>query len=145
MGLECDVYVFDFDGVIVGVGGSLRPLGVRLLREALDLGSVYIYTGRPREDLHVIIDSLREAGIPRGRLAGILVRVGGGGELEAKKRHLERILAWEGCVGEIHDDNEAALWLAWEAVAPRALVLHGDGWCRVLRGRSLLRSCSERA
>ncbi len=142
MELECDVFVFDFDGVIVRDDGSLRPLGVKLLKEALDHGVVYIYSGRPKEDLDVIIDALAEAGgIPRRRLAGILLRRGSLGELEAKRRHLDFIIRREGCIGEVHDDNEAALWLAWEVVAPRALVLHGNDWCRPIKGISVLEPC----
>ncbi|GAB6147509.1 hypothetical protein [Stetteria hydrogenophila] len=137
MAVDCDVFVFDFDGVLAR-GGAPRPLGVGMLKAALELGVVYVYSGRPREDLGVVLEVLEEAGVARGSLAGILLRAGSAGELEAKRGHLEIILRREGCVGEVHDDNEEALWLAWEVAAPRALVLHGDDWCRALRGRSLL-------
>ncbi len=143
MEIECDVFVFDFDGVIVRSDGSIRPLGVRLLREAFGHGVVYIYSGRPREDLYVITNALDEAGIPRRRLAGILLRRGSGGELNAKRRHLDLIVHREGCIGEVHDDNEAALWLAWETASPRALVLHGDEWCKPIRGTSVLKPCRD--
>lgn len=141
MELECGVFVFDFDGVIVRGDGSLRPLGARLLREALGLGVVYVYSGRPREELGIVVEALSEAGVPRGRLAGVLLRRGSLGELDAKRGHLEAILRREGCIREVHDDNEAALWLAWEVAAPGALVLHGDDWCRPIRGRSALPQC----
>jgi len=137
--LECDVIVFDFDGVLYS-GEGARRLGVELLRKALEDGyRVYIVSGRRRRDLPIIRSVLEESGIGIRRLAGILLR-DRGSETGFKLEAYTRVLDLESCILEIHDDNPEALWPARRMVT-RGLVLHHNEECSVLYGSSVFEEC----
>jgi len=139
--LECDVIVFDFDGVLYD-GESARRLGVGLLKRALEQGyRVYIVSGRHRRDLPIIRRVREGSGVGIGRLASILLR-DRGSETGFKLEAYTRVLDLESCILEIHDDNPDALWPARRMVTG-GLILHHNEECSVLYGSSIFEECME--
>ena len=146
-GEACEVFIFDFDGVLAkaaeGEAPAPRLLGISLLRTATARGIVYIYTGRHCRERDLILSLLREWGIRPSRINGILCRSSGVSEVDAKLGHLARVLEVEGCIGEVHDDNPYILSSIRRHTRFHALVLHYDDSCEVIQGRSLLGGCRE--
>jgi len=139
---ECMVFAFDFDGVIAYPGGEPRRVGIEALQEALQLGAVYIVTGRPQADRSVVHSLLRREGIPLSRIRRIILR-GGGGEVWHKLESYRWIVDVEGCLGEVHDDNAEVLYAARRLVQ-RGTILHFNEHCEPLTGYTVLESCSRR-
>lgn len=139
--MMCRVIVFDFDGVLYREG-DVRGLGIALVAEALSRGfRVYIVSGRRVRDLPLVKSILREAGVPPGRLSGIMLR-DRGSEAWFKLSAYSSIVDSEGCILEIHDDNAEALWPARRIVSG-GLVLHYNGYCSVIYGSTVFEACRE--
>lgn len=157
-GLEddfCPVFVFDFDDVIVythespldtliqpsEAGLTPRPIGIKALKEALAAGSVYIVSGRPKRDSHLIKQVLLRMGVNPGSLRGLLLRPSSiSSEIDWKLLALREILEREGCIGEYHDDNPYALSAARNLVK-HGLIIHLRDKCEPYKGYSILESC----
>ncbi len=142
---DCDVIVFDVDGVLLDdTGRSVRLKGVRLLTRAVREYRVYIVTGRSEEDRWIISNMLREHGIEARELAGIFMRPRSSrvDEVTLKIELLNNIIDVEGCIREVHDNNPRVLDAARRLVEG-ALVLHYNDQCTSIRGKSLFPECIE--
>jgi len=142
---ECDVIVFDFDGVLANKDLRPRSLGVSLLKEAVKRGfSVYIVSGRLKEELHIIKDFLKSINIKPSSLQAIILRTSSNvSEKNWKILTYNRIIDKEGCIAEVHDDNPYVL----DSVRRfniNTLVLHLFDHCEILKGRSKLSSCNTK-
>ncbi len=142
---ECDVIVFDFDGVLVNEDLRPRHLGVSLLKEAIEKGfSVYIVSGRPKEEIHIIKDFLKNINVRPGSLRAIMLRSSTNiSERDWKILAYNKIIDKEGCIAEVHDDNPYVLG-SIKKFNVGALVLHLPDRCEILKGRSRLSSCDIR-
>ncbi len=141
--MECDVYVFDYDGVLVYAGtGEPRRVGIDALLEATRIGVAYLVSGRPTHERSIILATLRDAGVPVSKLGGVVLR-SRGSEAWHKLEAYMTIRDREGCIGEIHDDNPEVLYPARRLVE-RGLILHYDDHCEPLHGYSLLSPCKSR-
>jgi hydroxymethylpyrimidine pyrophosphatase-like HAD family hydrolase len=139
--LECEVIVFDFDGVLAKEGLEPRPLGVELLKRALEMGFlVYIVSGRGRAEADTVKSFLREIGVNLQRVSFLLRPSHAYSEREWKLQAYERILEKHGCIMEIHDGNPYVLYSA-RRLNVRTLVLHYDNFCETIRGRTILGKC----
>ncbi len=135
------VFVFDYDGVIYDREG-IRSKGIEALQEAISLaGIIYIVTGRWRKEEKTIRRVLVEAGVSHNKVKRIITRRRGS-EIAHKLEAYTSIIDYEGCIGEIHDDNPEVLWPARRLVT-RGLILHHNNECEPIHGYTLLDSCRE--
>ncbi len=143
--IECDVIVFDFDGVLVDYNLRPRPLGVSLLKEAVKGGLVvYIVSGRLKDELYTVKNALKDMDIKTNKLKDILLRPSSRlSEKNWKLMAYSRIIDKEGCIAEVHEDNPYVL-SSIRKLGIETLVLHvyeGSERCEVLKGKPRLFAC----
>ncbi len=148
---DCNVLVFDFDGVIVEPVSLYewdpsnivpRPLGLTLLTRALDVGVVYIVSGRSISWENYLKKFLKENGISI-RNIHFCLRESPLGELDHKLKCSLSLLEREGCILEWHDDNRYVL----DSIRKRVcggLVLHYSDKCEIIYGKSIFEQFCNR-
>ena len=142
----CIAAVMDFDGVLARTStlGAVEPrgLGFEVARSLASAGlKLYVVTGRGPRDRGLVASLLRRGGFPLARLGGIMVNELGVGEVEWKLEAAMEIAGREGCVAEVHDDNEYVLGSLRRLAGGG--VLHWDDKCSVVYGVSRAPQCSR--
>jgi len=118
--LEKDCFiVFDLDGVLIGEEGvdyivklstssSKRKIGIQMLEEASHRGKIIVVTGRHISEKRNTIELLSEMGINVNIIRKFKFREEDISPREWKLKAI-RMIAEEGSVCEVHDDDETLL------------------------------------
>ncbi len=143
MSIDCHVYIFDVDGVLVYPWGEPRPLGFKALSWALADGAVYIVSGRPARERGLLTRLLRSISVKPGLIAGYYLRQDPGiGEVEHKLSSVQDILSTEGCILEVHDDNPRVLD-SLRRLVTGGLILHYNDNCEAVYGSTRIPYCKQ--